>query len=67
MGNCCVIVHVTGSHHNGREHDIDQVAAKFVDDLKKIHNVTAARLMTGGESDLLNTAARLPLKEKSNG
>jgi hypothetical protein len=63
MGNCLVTVHVTGSHHNGKEGDIDQIAAKFVDTLKLTHNVTSASIVTGGENDLLNTASRFPLKD----
>lgn len=62
MGNCLISVHVTGSHHNGLERDIDQLAGKFVDDLKKSHNVTHASVVSGGENDLLNSP-RLPLKE----
>ena len=62
MGNCIVSVHVTGAHHNGKDYDIDQMAAVFVDALKaKGHNVTAATVVSGGEYDLLNTAARFPL------
>jgi hypothetical protein len=63
MGNCIVSVHVTGSHHNGSESDIDQMAAKFADELKaKGHIVSAATIVSGGEYDLLNTASRLPLR-----
>jgi hypothetical protein len=63
MGNCIVSVHVTGSHHNGIESDIDQMAAKFADDLKAIgHTVSAATIVSGGEHDLMNTASRFPLK-----
>ena len=61
MGNCVIEIHVTGSHHNAIEADIDQMAAKFVDELKAKHNVTAAFLMTGGEYDMLNEA-RFPLR-----
>lgn len=63
MGNCLVSVHVTGCHHNGIANDIDRLAAEFVDHLKaKGHNVTAATLVSGGESDLMNEKARFPLK-----
>lgn len=63
MGNCLVSIHVTGSHHNGGEHDIDQLAAGFVDRLKSLgYFVSSASLVSGGEHDLLNTAARFPLR-----
>lgn len=62
MGNCVIIIHVTGSHHNGLEHDIDQMAAKFMDEVAVKHNVTAAYLHSGGEYDLKNKAARFPVK-----
>ncbi len=62
MGNCIVSVHVTGAHHNGRDFDIDQMAAVFVDALKaKGHTVTAASVVSGGEYDLLSTVSRYPL------
>ena len=63
MGNCIISIHVTGSHHNGIMRDIDQLAASFVDDLKRSHNVTAAYIVSGGEYDLLNQTARFPLKD----
>lgn len=62
MGNCLINIHVTGSHHNGVEHDIDQMVSKFVDELCAKHNVTGAKMVSGVEHDLLNTAARFPLK-----
>jgi hypothetical protein len=62
MGNCVIEIHVTGSHHNSIAQDIDQLAARFVDELKQSHNVTAAFLVSGGEYDLLNESARFPLK-----
>jgi len=67
MGNCLVSVHVTGSHHNGLETDIDQMAADFVASLKrKGHMVTAATLVSGGEQDLV-LGSRLPLKTAGAG
>jgi hypothetical protein len=66
MGNCIVSVHVTGGHHNGSLSDIDQLASKFVDVLKGFgHTVTAATIVSGGEQDLLNTAARYPVAGES--
>lgn len=62
MGNCVIIVHVTGAHHNGSEFDIDQMSAKFVDGLAACHNVTGAKLVSGGENDLLEKDRRFPLK-----
>ena len=62
MGNCTVTVHVTGAHHNAKATDIDQVAARFVDELKSAgHNVTDAQITSGGTHDLLSTAVRLPV------
>src|SRR5262249_15830177 len=62
MGSCIISVHVTGSHHNSVEHDIDQMAAEFVDELRRKHNVTAAFILAGNEHNLLNTGARFPIK-----
>lgn len=62
MGNCLITIHVTGPHHNREPNDIDQMAARFVDALKAQHNVTAAHLLSGGEYDMMNMAARFPLK-----
>lgn len=65
MGNCLISIHVTGCHHNGIESDIDQLAAGYVEDLKaKGHNVTGAFLVSGGETDLLNSAP-LPLRKNT--
>lgn len=64
MGNCLISVHVTGAHHNGLETDVDQMTAKFVDELAKKHNVTGAKLVSGGENDVLNTASRFPLRSE---
>ena len=62
MGNCVIEVHVTGTHHNGHCADVDQIAARFVDELKaEGQNVTAAFLVSGGEYDLLNKSARFPV------
>lgn len=65
MGNCLITVHVTGAHHNGADSDIDQMAAAFVDALKAKHNVTAAHLVSGGEYNLMDKAARFPIKPKT--
>lgn len=66
MGNCLVSVHVTGGHHNGRQDDIDQLAADFVEALQDAgHNVTAAAIVNGGEQSLLNIAARYPVTRDS--
>lgn len=63
MGNCLISVHATGPHHNGQPTDIDQIAAKFVDDLKAAGaNVTHASVVSGGENDLTNKDSRFPLK-----
>ena len=60
MGNCLVSVHVTGAHHNSKDYDIDQLAAEFVE--AKGHTVTGAKLVSGGEYDLLDLPSRFPLK-----
>jgi hypothetical protein len=62
MGNCVIEIHVTGAHHNGVDYDIDQMAAKFVEQLRAKHNVTAAYIVSGGEHNLLDTAARFPVQ-----
>lgn len=64
MGNCVFILHATGYHHNGQPDDLDQLAAKWTDEAKaRGHNVTSAKVLSGGEYDLLNTASRFPLKD----
>lgn len=66
MGNCLISVHATGAHHNGSPHDIDRLAAEFVDKLKSAgSNVTAATITAGGEHDLTNVEARFPLKSEN--
>jgi hypothetical protein len=63
MGNCIVVIHVTGAHHNGHANDIDQRAADFVGQLMRDgHTVSSAKVLTGGEYDLMNTTARFPLR-----
>jgi len=63
MGNCLIVIHATGIHHNGKKADLDQMAAEFVDSLKSVgHSVTSAKIVAGGEYDLLNTASRFALK-----
>lgn len=64
MGNCLISIHVTGCHHNGLAHDIDQMAAKFADDLAKHHTVSAATLVSGGENNLTVKENRFPLKSE---
>jgi len=65
MGNCLISIHATGAHHNGVDYDIDQLAYEFVDLLKtKGHNVTFAALVSGGETDLMNSGSRMPLKSE---
>jgi hypothetical protein len=66
MGNCVISIHVTGGHHNGLEDDIDQMAARFVDELAKNHNVTAAYLATGAAQDL-RFGDRKPLRAETQG
>ena len=66
MGNCLVCVHVTGAHHNGRQHDIDQLAGQFIDGLISVgHNVTAATIVSGGEHNLLISQGRFPVAAAS--
>ncbi|MGY3393458.1 glucan phosphoethanolaminetransferase (alkaline phosphatase superfamily) [Bradyrhizobium sp. USDA 3311] len=55
MGNCTLVVHLTGSHHNRKNRDANRMAAKFVDELKAAgHNVEHASFTSGGREDLLN-------------
>lgn len=62
MGNCLISIHVTGSHHNGLRTDIDQMAGDFVEHLKaKGHNVTTAKIVSGGEQDLIDPGTRYPM------
>jgi len=64
MGNCLISIHVTGTHHNGKKTDIDQLAAEFVDSLKaQGHYVTSATVVSGGEYDLLDVAHRFPVSD----
>lgn len=62
MGNCLISIRVTGCHHNGLANDIDQMAADFVGELAKNHNVTGAVLLSGGEQDLTDPLRRFPIK-----
>ncbi len=66
MGNCIITVHVTGGHHNKSASDIDQLAAEFVKDLGKLHNVTAAYMLNGSEQDLKTTTILFPLQDSSS-
>jgi uncharacterized protein (DUF2237 family) len=62
MGNYAIVVHGTGSHHNGLRTDADQMAADFVEHLRaKGHNVTSASIVSGGEHDLLDPGSRYPM------
>jgi hypothetical protein len=63
MGQCVITIHVTGSHHNKATRDIDQMAAEFVQDLKKFHTVTAAYMANGAEQDLQTTPVLFPRQE----
>ncbi len=65
MGQCVITIHVTGGHHNKSASDIDQMAAEFVKDLSKIHNVTAAYMINGAEQDLKSTKILFPLQDNS--
>jgi hypothetical protein len=59
-------VHVTGTHHNKKRSDIDQIAAKFVDDLKAAgHTVNLAHLVVGGEYDLAHQPSRFPVEREN--
>lgn len=65
MGNWNITVRGVGSHHNtANEKDADRMAAKFVQELKAAgHNVVAASITHGGESDLSDPAAYLAGRE----
>ncbi len=66
MGQCTITIHVTGAHHNKSASDIDQMAAEFVKDLSKLHNVTAAYMCNGAEQDLKNTTILFPKQDSSS-
>lgn len=53
MGNCTITIHVTGSHHNNRDDDIDAMVRTFVAELKASgHSVTHAVLTNGASEEL---------------
>lgn len=59
MGNCTIVVHLTGSHHNeDNPSDANRMAAAFVDKLKAAgHNVEHASITHGGREDLLSSTS----------
>ena len=61
MGNWNLTIAGVGSHHSGSAADVEQMAAKFADELKAAgHSVTRAHVTTtGGEIDVLNRRGEL--------
>lgn len=54
MGNWNISIQGIGAHHNkDNDHDADKMAKKFVDELKKYHNVEAATFTYGGKEELV--------------
>lgn len=56
MGNCTIVVHLTGAHHNKKnKHDANRMAAKFVDELMAAgHNVIHACFTNGASESLIH-------------
>lgn len=59
MGNCTIVVHLTGPHHNRKNPgDANRIAARFVDQLKEAgHTVEHASFTSGGREDLLDPSS----------
>lgn len=64
MGNWNISISGVGCHHNGAEYDVEQLAAKFVDELKKQgHTVTTADVTMGSKIDALSRFGLLEIKK----
>lgn len=64
MGNWDISIKGVGIHHNGREDDVEQLAAEFVKKLKeKGQTVGDAKLTYGGMVDLEKPQQLLPIKK----
>jgi hypothetical protein len=51
MGNWNISIRGVGAHHNAIKEDVEQMTAKFVDELKKAgHAITGACVTTGSET-----------------
>jgi hypothetical protein len=59
MGNCTIVIHLTGAHHNPvYPNDANRMAARFADELKRAgHNVEHASFTHGGREDLIKVDA----------
>lgn len=63
MGNFTIRIQGVGTHHNQLPSDVEQMAAKFVDELRaKGHSITAADVHTGGVTGLHPESQVMPLK-----
>ena len=63
MGNWHISIKGTGCHHNGDKTDVEQLAKKFVEDLKAAgQSVSSADVTTGGAMRLPEDV--MPLKEE---
>jgi hypothetical protein len=66
MGNWHISIKGVGIHHNGRKDDAEQMAADFVDELKKAgHSVTHAEMTHGGSLDLADRKALCTIKDET--
>lgn len=64
MGNWTIVIHGTGCHHNAKHYDAEQLAAKFVAELKaQGHSIEGAALTFGGSLDLTNPNALLAIED----
>jgi len=58
MGNWNVNLTGVGCHHNADPNDVEQLTAKFVEQLRKAgHNVVTATVHTGGETQVIDRPA----------
>lgn len=58
MGNWNISIRGVGQHHNNAPEDVEQMAARFVESLKKAgHSVGSAVVTTGGEVDVTSGVA----------
>lgn len=65
MGNWVITIEGTGSHHNAKPYDANEIGKTVVKTLKEAgHNVTHASINCGGRNDLINEIT--PMEALSN-
>jgi hypothetical protein len=62
MGNVTAVIHATGAHHNGLASDIEQVFARFVDELKAFGHTVEHAAVTVGSREVVPAPAPAPVK-----